>query len=349
MTAPLKSQPPHSFDAGPLGTLSINGALSGLGLAQGNRTPSDTASHWDVSNAQLFLQKAAGWWQFYLQGGAYNIPILGVPFVSTANTLSDLYGPLPVGYLKLGKGNFSAEMGKLPALIGAEYTFTFENLNIERGLLWNQEPAVSRGVQLNETLKKLSIAASWNDGFYSDRFTWISGSLAYAASSANTITFAAGGNAGHTRFTSLAVPVENNSSIYDLIYAYSRGSWYIQPYWQYTDVPASASAGIARGATTNGAALLVNYSFRHGFSLALRPEYIASSGTARTGAVNLLYGPGSRAFSLTATPACQRAAFFLRAEGSVVAVRNPTAGDAFGALGRQDTQPRGVVEAGFLF
>jgi len=28
---------------------------------------------------------------------------------------------------------------KLPTLIGAEYTFTFENMNIERGLLWNQE------------------------------------------------------------------------------------------------------------------------------------------------------------------------------------------------------------------
>lgn len=349
MTAPLAAPAPHTFDAGPFGTLDVNGVLSGMGMVQSSRVPPDSASHWDVSNAQLILQKTSGWWQFYLQGGAYNIPVLGAPFISTDNTLSDFWGPVPVAYLKLVKGNFSFEAGKLTSLIGAEYTFDFENLNIERGLLWNQENSVNRGAQLNETLKKLSLSASWNDGFYSNRYTWITGSAAYAFNAANTLSFVAGGNAGHTRFTSIAVPVQNNSTIYNLIYTYSHGNWYIQPYWQYTDVPTNPSAGIARGATTNGAALLANYNFKHGFSLALRPEYISSSGSAAQGSVNLLYGPGSNAFSFTATPTYQRKAFFLRADGSVVNARSTTAGDAFGARGQNNTQVRGVIEAGFLF
>lgn len=349
MTAPLQTAVPHNFDGGPFGEISVTGVVSGMGMIQNNRIPPDAASHWDVSNAQIFLQKTAGWWQFYLQGGAYNIPDLGVPFVSTDDTLSDFYGPLPVGYLKLVDKNFSAEFGKLPTLIGAEYTFSFENLNIERGLLWNQENAVNRGVQLNEAWKKVSASLSWNDGFYSNRYTWLSGSLAYTLNSANTISFVAGGNAGRTRFTSAATPVQNNSSIYNVIYTYTRGNWYIQPYWQYTSVPTNPAAGIAKGATTDGAALLLNYNFKHGFSLALRPEYISSSGSAASGSVNLLYGPGSGAFSFTATPTYQRKAFFLRADGAAVDARKVAPGDGFGKLGQNGTQARGVIEAGFLF
>jgi hypothetical protein len=71
-------------------------------------------------------------------------------------------------------------IGELLTLIGAEYTFTFENMNIERGLLWNQENAVNRGIQVNGSFGKLSASLSWNDGFYSNRYTWLTGSLAYA-------------------------------------------------------------------------------------------------------------------------------------------------------------------------
>ncbi len=60
--------------------------------------------------------------------------------------------------------------GKLPTLIGAEYTFTFENMNIERGLLWNQENAVNRGVQANFTSGPVAVSVSWNDGFYPNRY-----------------------------------------------------------------------------------------------------------------------------------------------------------------------------------
>jgi len=351
MTAPLSTAAPaHTFDAGPFGTLAVTGILSGMGMIQDNWIPGDQPSHWDVSNAQIFIQKTTGWWQFYLQGGAYNLPDLGVPFISTNKTLPDFFGPLPIGYLKLVKGGFSVEVGELPTLIGAEYTFSFENLNIDRGLLWNQENAVSRGIQLNEAYKKLTASFSWNDGFYSNRYTWLTGSLAYAFNASNTLSFVAGGNAGQYAKNTIATPLFlNNEQIYELIYTYAHGNWFIQPYWQYTNVPTATNIGIANGADTDSFALLFNYNFKHGISMALRPEYITSSGSVASGAANLLYGPGSNAFAFTVTPTYQKGGFFIRADASVVDARSFTVGDAFGPLGKNGTQTRGVIEAGVMF
>src|SRR6516164_4754691 len=348
MTAPLQTAVPHTFDAGPFGKLAITGILSGMGLTQSNWAPTDSSTHWDVSNGQIFIQKTTGWWQFYLQGGVYNIPALGTPFLSTVDTVKNIYGPFPQGYLKLVKGNFSVEAGALPTLIGAEYTFSFENMNIERGLLWNQENAVNRGIQLNESYKKLSLSFSWNDGFYSNRYTWLSGSLTYAFNGSNSLSFVGMGNAGEYAKNTLATPLAlNNSDIYNVIYTYSHESWMIQPYFQYTNVPTNAKIGITQGASTRGGALLLNYNFKHGISMAARPEYISSTGSVSNGAVNLLYGPGSGAFAFTVTPTYSKGGFFLRGDFSVVHATSTTPGDAFGYGGTNANQLRGVVEAGF--
>ena len=354
MTAPLSTAaPPHTFNAGPFGTVAITGILSGMGLSQSNWVPGDKQTRWDLSNGQIFLQKTSGWFQFYLQAGAYNIPALGFPTISTVNTITGLYGPLPTAYLKLVKGNFNVEVGELPTLIGAEYTFSFENMNVERGLLWGQETAISRGVQVSDTFKKLSLSVSWNDGFYSNVYNWITGTASYAFNSSNTLAFVGGGNVGQTTSTSAATPfLQNNGQIYNLIYTYSHENWMIQPYWQYTRVPAKASLGIPESGSTNGGALLLNYNFKHGISMAVRPEYITSSGsTTDPLALNLLgYGPGSSAFSFTVTPTYQKGGFFLRGDVSLVDARNLSATSVvFGALGNKTKQVRGVIEAGFMF
>jgi hypothetical protein len=347
MSGPLQTAPPHEVEGG---KLAVTGVLSGIGWTEGNHIPGDDASHWDVSNAQIFVQKTSGWWQFYLQGGAYNLPAIGVPFLGTSDTVKNIYGPFPQGYLKLVKGNFNVEIGALPTLVGAEYTFSFENMNIERGLLWNQENAVNRGIQLNWTRKKLTTAFSWNDGFYSNRYTWLSGSLTWAFNSANTLAFVGAGNAGAYAKNTLATPLFlDNSQIYNLIYTYSRGAWVVQPYLQYSDVPTNARIGIAKGASTKGGAVLMTYNFKRGLSLAARPEYIKSAGSFAQGSANLLYGPGSGAFSFTVTPTYRKDAFFLRADFAIVHATDSTAGLAFGNAGTNTNQPRGVAEAGFMF
>jgi len=358
MTAPLATAVPHEISAGPFGKIEVTGILSGMGWTEGNYIPGDSPTHYDLSNAQVFIQKTTGVFQFYLQGGAYNIPALGAPFIKTVDTVKGLYGPFPTGYIKLVKGNFNVEIGELPTLIGAEYTFSFENMNIERGLLWGQEPAISRGVQLNDTYKKLSVSFSWNDGYYSDRYTSLSGSLAYAFNSANTLSFVASGNAGsYARInppSTFATPlIQNNSQVYNLIYTYTKGNVTITPYYQYTHVKADPAIAIPEGGHTNGGALLANYNFKHGVSLAGRVEYIKSNGSnADILAPNWLgYGPGTGAFSFTLTPTYVKDAFFIRGDFSVVHLTNfnTTTGFAFGTTGLKLNQPRGVIEAGFMF
>jgi len=349
ITGPLQAAPPITFEAGPLGKLNLNGVVSGMGLWQGNPAPGNDTAEGALSNGQIFVQKTTSWWQFYVQAGAYDIVALGTPFLSTQNTISDLYGPVPVAYFKLvPTKNFSAMIGALPTLMGAEYTFDFQNMNIERGLLWNQENAINRGIQVNQTLGKFTASLSWNDGYYSNRYSWLSGSLTYT-SGPHSVAFSGMGNLSQTAYPSLATPVQNNSSMYALIYTYTKGSWIVQPYLQYSNVATNPAVGVGRGASTLGGAVLASHSFEHGFSLAGRWEYISTSGSTSEGSINLLYGPGSSAWSITLTPTYQYQRFFTRAEFSFVQANNYTPGSAFGSAGTNQNQPRGVVEVGFLF
>ncbi len=86
-----------------------------------------------------------------------------------------------------------------------------------------------------------------------------------------------------------------------------------------------------------------------GFSLPVRVEYIASTGSAAQSAANLIYGAGSRAWSATVTPAYQYNRFFLRGGPSHVKANNITGGTAFGPLRNDATQSRVLIETGFIF
>ncbi len=352
MAGPLTLNPsPPSVDLGPAGKTYISGVLSGLGLAQTNPSPGNQNGQVDVSNAQVLLQKTDGLVQYYIQAGAYSLPTLGTAYIPAGHAVDDYFGVVPQAFVKLAPtANFSIEAGKLPTLIGAEYTFTFENMNIERGLLWNQEPAVSRGVQINYTAGPLALALSLNDGYYSGRLNWISGSAAWTINAANTLTLAAGGNFSRTGYSTLATPLpQNNGSIYNLIYTHASGAWTITPYVQANIVPQDASIGIMHGAAAYGAAVLTDYQFTHGLSLAGRMEYIATTGSLADGAPNLLYGPGSKAFSLTVTPTYQHERFFARADLSYVKAFDATAGFLLGPALTSTNQVRGLLETGVLF
>ena len=349
ITGPLQQLPPAIFNAGPFGKVAANGVLSGFGMVQGNHVAGDDSKQAALSNGQVFIQKTDGWFQFFVQAGAYTLPALATPFLPNDTTMTNFYGPVPVGFLKLQAGKTTSIMvGALPTLMGAESTFTFQNMNIERGLLWNQENAINRGIQVNQTMGKFTASLSWNDGFYSNRYNWLSGSLAYA-NGPHSLAFQGMGNLGQTAFRTLATPVQNNGSMYAVIYTYTKGSWIVQPYFQFTDVPTNLKIGITKGAGTRGGALLVNHTFEHGFSLAGRGEYITSTGSVADQAVNLMYGPGSAGWSATLTPTFQYGGFFFRGDLSFVRVSSFTPGYAFGPTGMNQNQPRAVAEFGFIF
>lgn len=352
MTGPLAANAdPTSFNAGPLGEVYITGAVTGIGLWQNNIFPGDDETLADLSSGQVFITKADGPIQFFVQAGGYSLPDLGLPHIRSDDATKGFFGAVPQAFIKLApSSSFSIIAGKLPTLIGAEYTWSFENMNIQRGLLWNQENAVNRGIQATYADGPLTVSASWNDGFYSNRFNWGWISASYAIDGANTITAIAGGNLGRTAKNTLASPLLlNNQDIYNLIYTHNDGPWTLTSYLQYTRVPANATTGIAKSTSTLGGAVLVKYAFDANFSVAARTEYITSSGDVASGAANLIYGPGSKAWSMTVTPTYQQGIGFVRAEFSYVNADGSTPGFALGPTFSDTSQTRAVIEAGVLF
>jgi hypothetical protein len=347
---------PMSFDLGRiLGKTYVTGVVSGLGMWQDTVNPGDRSTQADLSNGQVFIQKTDGVFQYFIQAGIYSVPDLGASYVSAEKVNHELWGPLPVAYVKIAPTDtFSVEVGKLPTLVGAEYTFDFENLNIERGLLWNQEPAISKGIQVNYTIGPVALSASWNDGLYSNRFNWVSGLATWTIGPADTLAVDGAANLGQTGTNTYATPeAQNNESIFNVMYTHTDGPWTFNPYFQYTNVGANSDLGILHEENSYGGAVLVNYAFDSngplaGVSLPFRFEYIGTTGSRSRGP-NLLYGPNSDAWSLTFTPTYQQGVFFGRGEISYVEAVDSVRGSAFGPNGTSTSQTRLLLEAGIIF
>lgn len=355
------SQSPPTIELGPIGNFYVSGALSGFGQWQTNAGPDDRTAEGDLSNAQLIVQKIDGPLQFYVQAGLYTQASLGVPFVNSIQTASDLYGIFPLAFAKfVPSDQWSILAGQISSLAGHEATFTFQNMNVERGLLWNPTSSVSRGIQINYSAGTLDFAFAWTDGFYSGRPTWLSGSATWNIDESTSLSFVGAANTRAVDIDTAATPLlENNSHIYNLILTHTSGLWTFIPYLQATYVPRKPSIGIEHEAATYGGALLASYSFDPsfrlgdlslaGFSLPVRLEYVVSTGSTQDDAPNLLYGPRSAAWSVTVTPTYQYERFFARAEFSYVGTRHAVAGLAFGLDGNNTTQARFLVESGLLF
>jgi hypothetical protein len=357
MSASLSSNAdPLNMDWGPLGKIYLSGQVSAFGMSQTAAPAASQKRKGDISNLQLEIQKTDGVVQFYVQAGEYNFPSLGTPVATTNRLTEDTYKYVPVAYLKLQPtAEWSVLIGKLPTLIGAEYNFTFENMNIERGLLWNQENLVNRGIQANYSHGPLAVSVSLNDGFYSNNLSWVTGSATWTFNPANILAFAAGGNYRTVNTSNSATPLlQNNSQIYNLIYTHTQGPWTLVPYLQYTQTAAIPQLGIGTGGTFGGA-LFASYAVPAdaklggvplaGLSLPFRFEYITSRGNT----VNLLYGPGSNAWSLTFSPTYQFQIYYIRAEVSYVDSSSTTSGFGFGANGNGQSQTRGLIEIGTVF
>ncbi|MBV9332009.1 MAG: outer membrane beta-barrel protein [Alphaproteobacteria bacterium] len=362
MAGPLAANPnPFSVDlpdwfgdAG--GKIYIGGDVSGLAYVQSNATHNhigDADTFLDLSNGQVFIQKTDGWLQFFVDAGAYSFPTVGVPYVDSTQTETATFGYVPVAYAKLvGPGmfsSFSIEAGKLPTLIGDEYGFTYQNMNIERGLLWNVEPIVSRGVQLNYAAGPLTVSFSWNDGFYTNVWNSLSGLVSYALNGgADTFAFTAEGNLRTSASSTFFESPLSVGSIYDLIYTHTQGPWTISPYVQYISTP---TRFFEWGAQVWGGGLLTSYSFNDNWKLAARGEY--ESAASHHGTIfssNIIgYGPESNAWSITVTPTYQWKVFYARADFSYVGIGNIKSGDGFGSNGTATSQVRGMLEAGILF
>ncbi len=357
LAGPLSYNPdPINVDLPLVGKVYVTAIGSGLVGAQSNSTPGVSSTFADISNAQVIVQKPEGVFQFLVQAGLYNQETLGVPLLKSTEFTNRTYGPVPQAWVKIApSSSFNIQAGILPTLIGLEAPFTFQNMNIDRGMLWGQENVLTRAVQGNLTLGKLSLSLSYGDGFFSGKWNWLSGLATYTFDSSNAITFVAGGPLNQTLRSSYATgPVYNNSTIYDLIYSFNSGPILIQPYIQYTKVNQlkvdDGEGGVIKLGSTEtwSGAILARYTFNEHFAIPVRFEYIDSSGQNFT-SPSVLYGTESNAFSFTITPTYTWKRFFVRPEFSIVSASKIEPGFAFGDDGMAKSQVRGRLEFGFMF
>jgi hypothetical protein len=327
---------PTSFDMGILGKqVYVTGALTGLALTQNNVAPGDFSNEADISNAQIMINKVDGLVQYFVQIGDYSFPSLATAYVKSGTATNANFGIIPEAFIKLAPtSSFSIEGGKLPTLTGAEYNFTYQNLNIERGLLWNIEPAVSRGIQANYSQGPFSGSISFNDGLYSNQYNTVSGLVTWTVTPTDTLAVAGTGTTKKTTFSA-----QNNQTLFNVLYTHTMGPWTFNPYFQYSDVPKYVPVGQLSDQTIVSGALLVNYAFDSksmfsGVMLPLRGEYVSSTGFQKY-----------EAYSITFTPTYQYKIYFVRGEVSYTSANI----GIFGPTGTAKSQTRGLIETGVLF
>lgn len=347
---------PHvNFNIAEIENIQFQAVATGISMAQTNPSSGDFNSLVDISNAQLILQKNSGLLQFYIQSGYYSTPSLGTTYQKASQQTMDSFGLVPLANISFAPTNqWLITAGKINSFGGHENTFTYQNNNIDRGLLWNQTSNVSRGFQASYKQGTFSSSVTLNDGFYSNQLSWMGASAKYQMNEKNSTSFVWAGSIKTNTSNTFITPIaQNNSQIFNLIHTYASGRWNISPYLQYTYVPANTSLGFASGSQTTGAAILSNYRFSNAssdvYSLPLRFEYIGSGGKGNPNAPNLLYGQGSAAWSATITPTYQYQRVFIRAELSYVQLINAGQGQAFGPSGSANNQTRVMFETGLLY
>lgn len=349
-----------NVDLGKLGDWNISGVATAIGYKQSNPAPQNPSSSGEFSNAQILIQKNTGFTQFFIQTGYYAMPVLGEEFKRAVLDTYNTYGMIPQAFVSIVPSKeWSLSLGKLPSMGGYEPTFTYQNLNIQRGMLWGQTSSVSNGAVLNYDGDRLSTAISFTDGYFSNRFNWLGTSASYKLDDSQTLSASWTGALSASSVNNQNTPLlQNNSQIYNLIYSTSFGRWSATPYLQYSYIPANEAIGIPSSYQTRGAAILTNYRMPTTFfdgvakelvSLPFRVEYINASGSQLDGAPSILYGAGSSAWSFTLTPTYQINQYFVRVEVSYVQASNTTSGLTFGYLGNNNSQARAMMEVGILY
>ena len=353
---------PLNVQSETFGTWSVQAIATGLAFQQSNPVPSNYSSYAAFSNLQANIQKTDGPLKVYVLAGSYSLAALGQAYIRSSTFTESTFGYVPEAYVALSVDtDWSISLGKLPSMGGLEAALTYENPNIQRGLLWTQTNSISRGAQLNYQDGNISAALSVNDGAYSGVYNWIGGLVSIKTSKTSEFTASwTGSLSGNSTNTTATPLLQNNSQISNLIYQYTGDRWSVKPYFQYTYIPSNSSIGLYGHSGTVGYAVLTTYHVdpltdgvspnRH-ISIPTRLEYQSSFGNSLNPNIPAgpMYGPGSSAWSATITPTIQYGRTFARVELSFVKTFNPLAGSAFGATGTNNTQTRGMLEVGLLY
>jgi len=343
----------------PVPALVIGGIFSGFGSqtngvnATGSFASSngiDGNSRIDISNLLITANKTTGTFRYSVIVGEYAFPTLGQALNATLQprTNTQLYTLVPVAYVQfVPNARFSISAGKLPALLGQESDFTYQNLNVQRGVGWALEPTVSRGARITFANSKFAANLEYNDGFYTGSHRAFEGSIGWQWDASGSAQFAVvipqNGTPGNA-----TAPIANKRE-YDFMVTKQYGRLQLLPYVLEVDSPQSTALAYSSDEHVLTGAFLANYAFSDRLSLATRIENVANSSLPNDGSVNadmIGYGAGSAAQTFTVTPQYKNGHMFARAEYSRVSLGAFTAGLGFGPHGTGAVQSSTLFEVG---
>jgi len=229
------------------------------------------------------------------------IPVVGQePLESNSNQVD-----IDEAYIETKVGILDITAGRILTNIGGEAPYTWQNVNIQRGLLWNAEPVFYNGVRVSSQINNFSIYAGVNDADTSD------GKMALEAGISTSFGKV---DASLNAFIPDKTDVENTR-----VYNLTLNLNYLERlpltfYVDYLDMP-------AEGSHVNGwgAALLGSYKVNANLSIGGRVEYVNNDGDGD--AYNI--GKGNNAWTFTLTPKYQVNKYlYIRGEASYVKLSN---------------------------
>ena len=206
----------------------------------------DLSDRADLDNFVLSLGFNSGKLHATATTGLYSFPTVGFAINPDTQygTNTRLYSELPVASLQYAfNSHFSLAAGKFAALLGQESPFTFQNVNIQRGIGWAMEPTIGRGAQASYTDGPWTLTAQENDGYYGGSSRAFEGLIGWAPSSNTSLQFAAivpGANAPPNPTASVG-----NKTEYDLMYTRTIGKLQLLPYLLLVTSPSSTPLGYA--------------------------------------------------------------------------------------------------------
>lgn len=296
------SSPTPAPTAAPTPPVSIGADFTLFGFHTNNVSGIDP----QISNALITVNAGIGNVHANATVGQYSFPTIGFPILPAnapgANT--QLYTALPVAAVSYAfDSHFSLGAGKYAALLGQESPFTYQNLNIQRGIGWEMEPTISRGVQAAYTNGPYSLTVQENDAYYGGFQRAVEGLAGWSPSSNTNLQFAfiiPGANTGPNPTTSIG-----NKAEYDLMFTRQIGKLQLLPYFLWVNSPSSSILGYTSSENAYAGVLLANWAFSSAFSTPVRYEYAANQSSTSDTSPNadlIGFGPGSRVQTFTITP-----------------------------------------------
>jgi len=236
-------------------------------------------------------------------------------------------------YVEAKLSFISIKAGRILTNIGGEAPYTWQNINIQRGLVWNGEPVFYNGVRVSAQLGMFNVYVGANDRDTSD------GKMAFEGGIGADLPFKTSAS------FNILIPDskdDNPTKVYNLTFTnnlFERAP--ITFYVDYLDTPQKG-----QDSQSVGAALLVDLKFTTQISVGTRVEYVNNDSDGD----NYGIGSGNHAWTFTVTPKYQFNKYlYVRGEASYVTLGKKIYQKKNNPNSLTDSEVRIGAEIGFVF